>query len=133
MTRQVVRFATIGVVSTLAYLVLFALLRLGMSAQAANFVALLVTAIANTATNRRLTFGIRGRHKAGVHQFQGLIVFAIGLALTSGSLGLLHLITTTPHRVTELIVLVLANLAATIVRFVLLRAWVFRGDRNAQP
>jgi putative flippase GtrA len=133
MTRQVVRFAAIGVVSTLAYLVLFALLRLGMGAQAANFVALLVTAIANTATNRRVTFGIRGRHKAGVHQFQGLIVFAIGLALTSGSLGLLHLITTTPHRVTELVVLVLANLAATIVRFVMLRAWVFRGNRKAQP
>jgi putative flippase GtrA len=133
MTRQVVRFAAIGVVSTLAYLVLFALLRLGMGAQAANFVALLVTAIANTATNRRVTFGIRGRHKAGVHQFQGLIVFAIGLALTSGSLGLLHLITTTPHRVTELVVLVAANLAATIVRFVLLRAWVFRGDRKTQP
>jgi len=47
--RQVVRFGAIGVVSTLAYLLLFMLLRTGLGPQAANLVALLVTAIGNTA------------------------------------------------------------------------------------
>src|SRR6476469_6707965 len=64
MTKRVVRFAAIGIVSTLAYLVLFFLLRMGTGAQAANFLALAITAVANTAANRRLTFGVRGREGA---------------------------------------------------------------------
>ena len=47
--------------STLAYLLLYVLLRAPLGAQAANCVALLLTAVANTAANRRLTFGVRGR------------------------------------------------------------------------
>lgn len=128
LATQLVRFAAIGVTSTLAYLALFLLLRLGMGAQAANFVALAVTAVANTAANRRFTFGVRGRKGAGRHQFEGLIVFGLGLALTSGSLALLNGYTTA-NRIAEPIVLVLANLAATLLRFLLLRNWVFRTKR----
>jgi putative flippase GtrA len=123
--RQMLRFAAIGVVSTLAYLGLFSLLRHGMDAQAANLVALLATAIANTAANRRLTFGITGRRDAAKHQLQGLFVFALGLGLTSGSLAALHAATASPPRSAELAVLVAANLAATVLRFVLLRLWLF--------
>ena len=121
---QAVRFATIGVLSTIAYLLLFVLLRPSMGAQAANLLALLLTAVGNTAANRRFTFGVRG---AGVarHQLQGLAVFGLGLALTSGSLWLLAQFTAHPARLVELTVLVLANLAATLLRFVLLREWVF--------
>ena len=39
--------------------------------------------------------------------------------------------TTTPGLVLELIVLVLANLAATVLRFLLLRGWVFNPRRQA--
>lgn len=125
---QAIRFAVIGVASTLAYLLLFVLLRTMMGAQAANLIALLVTAIANTAVNRRVTFAVRGARGAGKHQFQGLIVFGIGLALTSGALKLLDLAGGT-GRVVELVVLVAANLLATVVRFVMLRSWVFRAQR----
>jgi putative flippase GtrA len=130
LVTQLVRFAAIGVSSTLAYLVLFLLLRTVVGAQAANFAALLVTAVGNTALNRRLTFGIRGRAGAGRHQFEGLIVFGLGLALTSGSLALLNG-STTPGLVLEITVLVLANLAATVLRFLLLRGWVFNPRRQA--
>jgi putative flippase GtrA len=123
--RQMLRFAAIGVVSTLAYLGLFSLLRHGLDAQAANLIALLVTAIANTAANRRLTFGITGRRDVAKHQLQGLFVFALGLGLTSGSLAGLHALSSNPPRSAELAVLVGANLAATVLRFVLLRLWLF--------
>ncbi|ORX06775.1 bifunctional glycosyltransferase family 2/GtrA family protein [Mycolicibacillus trivialis] len=125
---QLVNFAAVGAVSTLAYLVLFVVLR-PLGAQPANLIALLVTAVANTAANRRFTFGVRGRARLVRHQGQGLVVFAIGLGLTSGSLALLHHVTE-PSRAIELSVLVVANLTATLLRFVLLRGWVF-GRRRA--
>ena len=55
LTGQLLRFAAVGVASTFAYLALYALLRLGVGPQWANLIALLVTAVANTAANRRLT------------------------------------------------------------------------------
>jgi len=129
--RQVLRFGAIGVASTVAYLVLFTLLRGTTGSQPANFVALLVTALANTAANRRLTFGVRGSRHAGRHQVEGLVVFGLGLALTSGSLALLTAVTTTPSRLVELSVLVGANAAATVLRFLLFRAWVFHPRRSS--
>ncbi|MEU8088897.1 dolichyl-phosphate beta-glucosyltransferase [Micromonospora sp. NPDC049101] len=119
--RQLVRFAAVGVASTLAYLVLFVATRGALGAQPANLLALLLTAVANTAANRRLTFGISGRRHAGRHHLQGLLAFALGLALTSGSLAVLHAADAVPARPVELAVLVAANLAATVLRFVLLR------------
>ena len=87
---QVARFTVIGVASTIAYVVLFLMLHWIMSAQAANVASLLVTAVANTAANRRLTFGISGRSgNAAGHQVKGLIAFGIGLTLTSGALAVL--------------------------------------------
>ncbi|MBQ0994612.1 dolichyl-phosphate beta-glucosyltransferase [Micromonospora sp. H61] len=119
--RQLVRFAAVGVASTLAYLLLFVATRGLLGAQPANLVALLATAVANTAANRRLTFGISGRRHAARHHAQGLLAFALGLALTSGALAVLHVVSTVPARPVELAVLVAANLAATVLRFVLLR------------
>src|SRR4029079_11532564 len=111
---QFLRFGAIGVVSTLAYLMLYLVLRQGISPQPANAIALLVTAIANTAANRRLTFGISGREDVLRHHLQGLGVFAAALTLTSAALAALHAIEPSPARATELSVLVLANLAATV-------------------
>ncbi|MFF0174998.1 glycosyltransferase [Micromonospora profundi] len=119
--RQLARFAAVGVASTLAYLLLFVATRGALGAQPANLLALLVTAVANTAANRRLTFGITGRRHAGRHHAQGLLAFALGLALTSGALAMLHVAVAAPTRTVELVVLVAANLAATVLRFVLLR------------
>lgn len=70
---------------------------------------------------------MRGPERAGRHQLQGLAVLGVGLALTSGSLLLLDVLTR-PDRAAELAVLIAAN--ATAVRFLLFRAWVFRPGRT---
>ena len=128
---QVGRFAAIGVISTIAYVLLYVLLRSGLSAQGANFVALSVTAVGNTAANRRYTFGVKGPRDRWRHHVQGLVVFAVGLALTSGSLFALHRFAPDAPRGVELAVLVTANVAATVVRFLGLRVWVFAHRRSA--
>lgn len=123
---QVVRFGAVGVLSTAAYAVIYLLLQHVMPSQLANFLALLITAIGNTAANRRFTFGVRGGPGAMKHQVQGLVVFGISWAITSGSLFVLQ--RSSPHASShvELVVLMAANLVATVLRFVLLRIWVFR-------
>jgi putative flippase GtrA len=128
---QVARFTVIGVASTIAYVVLFLMLRGVISAQAANVASLLVTAVANTAANRRLTFGISGRSNAARHQVKGLIAFGIGLALTSGALAVLNSGPAHPGRITEVSVLIAANLVATVIRFLLYRHWVFYKPKRA--
>jgi len=128
--RQVVRFGAVGVLSTAAYLVLFLSLHGLVGAQPANLLALLLTAIGNTAANRRFTFGVRGARGVARHHVEGLIVFVVALAITSGSLAALHAVVLRPGQLVETTVLVLANLLATTMRFVLLRGWVFHPRRR---
>jgi putative flippase GtrA len=129
---QLVRFGAIGAVSTVAYALIFLLCRSVMDPQLANFVALLVTAVANTAANRRFTFGIQGGAGVARHHFEGLIVFGIGLALTAGALALVHgRSATAPDRWLEIATVTAANLAATALKFLLFRLWVFRHGRTA--
>ena len=121
---QAVRFAAIGVASTIAYLLLFVLFRGAIGAQPANLLALLLTAVANTATNRRVTFGLTGRTPLRVHG-QGLAVFALGVGVTSGALAVLSAAVAAPGLALELAVLIAASTVATALRFVLFRRWIF--------
>lgn len=125
---QLAMFVLVGLASTAAYAVLYVGLRTVVSPWWANVSALLVTAVANTAANRRLTFGVRGPDRLLTQQVQGLVVFGVGLAVTTGALWLLHAVTT-PGPGVEVAVLTAANLAVTVLRFVALRTWVFARRR----
>lgn len=128
-TRQLAAFTGIGVVMTLAYLALYAVLRGTLGPQGANAVAWVVTAIGDTSANRRLTFGVHGRAGALRAQVEGMLVFGLGLAITSGSLFALEAVVAKPGQVLELFVLAVANIAAGLLRFLLLRSWVFAPHR----
>ncbi|MFY0409037.1 glycosyltransferase [Solicola sp. PLA-1-18] len=123
---RLARFAAVGVLSTVAYAVLFLLLRNVMGAQAANLASLLITAVGNTALNRRFTFGVSGRVGRTTHHLKGLVTFAVGWGLTAGTLALVHAGATVPSTTVEIVALTVANLAATVVKFGLFHAWVFR-------
>ncbi len=106
--------------STLAYSVIYLVLRSFLGSFAANTLALLITALANTAANRRLTFGVRGRSGLVGDHAVGLLAFGVGLALTNGSLAVVHWAGVEAHWV-EVGVLTVANAVATVVRFLALR------------
>ena len=112
-------------VSTLAYAVLFLLLSGVAGAAAANALALAATAVGNTAANRRLTFGLRGREGLMRHHARGAGVYVLTLALTNGALQMLHGLDSAPSRAVELAVLVVAGFLATFTRYVAMKTWVF--------
>ena len=121
---QLFSFGLIGVVSTVATSVLYALLRSWWPPLVANLVALTVTTLWNTEANRRFTFVGRAAASGRVH-LQGLLVFALYYLVTSGAL--LWLDVAVPHasRGLEVLVLVVSSVVGTALRFVLLRCWVF--------
>jgi putative flippase GtrA len=129
--RQLARFALIGAVSTIGYLALYLMLRSALPAQPANALSLLVTAVANTAANRRYTFGISGWPGAGRHHLRGLLAFGVGLAATAIALAGLHAAVPRPAQGLEVMVLAGASMAATLARFALQRHWVFGGAGQA--
>ena len=98
------------------------------SAQTANLLALLVATVANTAANRRWTFGVRGWHGLGRQHLQALAVFGLTWAMSSVALLLVGSVTASPGAALQTAAIAVANLAATVVRFVVMRRWIFSGD-----
>jgi putative flippase GtrA len=124
LSEQLVRFGSIGLVSTLAFGFLFITLAQSLGIFAADIVAFAVCTLANTAANRRLTFSLSGRTRRARHHVRGLLAGAIPL-----SLNLLALATGVAfgaHSViSALIILTIVNAIATFVKFALLNRWVF--------
>ena len=134
LTGPIARFMGLGVLSTIAYALLYLLLRGPLGAAGANAVGLALTAVGNTAANRWLTFGVRGRAGLVRQHLAGFIVFVLTLGLTTGALAVLHGLVADPPRALELAVLIAASTAATVTRYVALRSWVFaRARRTPTP
>jgi glycosyltransferase involved in cell wall biosynthesis len=121
------RFLAIGVVSTLAYVLLYLALRGWLGATGANALALALTAVGNTQANRRFSFRVRGRAGLLRQHAAGALVYLLALGLTDGALRLLGALDPRPGRLLEVVVLVAASAVATITRYVALRSWVFAG------
>jgi putative flippase GtrA len=132
MAGPVARFMAVGVASTVAYVMLYLLLHAGLGAGGANALALGLTAVGNTAANRRVTFGVRGRAGVVRHHLRGALVYVLTLGLTTLSLVSLHRIDASPPRFLELAVLVAASVLATVSRYVALRSWVFAAARRRE-
>jgi putative flippase GtrA len=132
MRGQLPSFAVIGAVSTVAQLVLYALLRPFAPVVTANVVSYVLAAVANTAANRRFTFGVTGPRRAVRHQLEGGVAFLVGLVVSTAGLAVVHALAPGASRLAEMGALLGLNLFAAVIRFVLLRAWVFHPGRAAQ-
>ncbi len=126
---EVLSFAVIGGISTVANLALYGLLRLWWPVLVANLAALVLTTLFNTEANRRFTFADASIPRRKAH-LQGFVVFGLYYAFTSAALLALHGFVPAPGRALELTVLFAASVLGTAGRFVLLRSWVFRKDNR---
>jgi putative flippase GtrA len=123
---QLVRFASVGVVSTVVFAVLFAALYGPLGATAAALGSLGVCAVANTAANRRLTFAHRGPRGRRRHWAAAVALSAVPVALNLGALAAAASVGVA-STLGLLAFLTAANLLATAARFVGLRRSM--GDR----
>jgi len=124
---QLLRFAGIGVISTLGYLFLFIAWRPIAGDYWANALALAICTLFNTAVHRELARNLHGSRHGG--RFLGVSagLFAISFVLTSLSLLAAHAISPSTLAV-ALVAVTAANAAAAVLRFAVLRAWVFRPE-----
>ena len=122
---QLLRFAMVGLASTLVYGALFWALRNSLPPASSNAVALAATAIANTAANRRVTFGVRGPERLLRDHAGGLVAFGIAFLLTN--VAILAMATFAPgaSRGVEIAILTAVNAVATVARFIILRTLLF--------
>lgn len=130
LSQQVIRFAGVGLVTTVLHLGLFAaLVRGGAGSQLANGVALVIATLANTGINRAWTFGISGRKRLAIHHGQALVIFAITYAATTLALALLGAVAPGASTMVQTAVVLVANVLSTAARFVAMRSWIFT-DRS---
>jgi hypothetical protein len=122
---ELLRFAGVGIVSTLAYVALFALLEPWTGPYVANVVAIVACSLGNTAVHR----GMAGSARHGLDRTRrwgvGAALLGVSLGFTTAALAAtraLGLDTLAP----ELLAVTLANLAAAALRFAILRTWIFR-------
>ncbi|MCU4184112.1 bifunctional glycosyltransferase family 2/GtrA family protein [Acidiferrimicrobium sp. IK] len=119
------RFAQIGGLSTLAYLVIYLALQAPLGSLAANAVALTSCALANFAAHRRYTlpdqagFGRGDRFAAA-----SAVAWAAALTLTTVALAVSALFSTSV--LASLLAVVCANGVVSVGRFVAVRAVLFR-------
>ena len=123
------RFAGVGLASTVAYLVLYLLLRAPLGDYAANVAALVLCTVANTVAHRRLTFA-GADPPARTAVLGAAAVLLTSLAFTTAGLAVAGWSAPASLAVQVGALLVATGLAG-LVRFVLLRAWVFRAHRRS--
>ena len=132
MGPQAIRFGLVGGFTTVLHLGGFALLGVLLSTLSplwANTIALSFATVVNTGMNRRWTFGVRRRRGALTNQLQGFGVFALTWSLTELALVALGWVWPAAPTPAQTLVLAAATAISTVVKFLLMRQWMFAEDR----
>jgi len=129
---QLLRFAGVGAISTVAYLLLFLAFRPLAGVMGANALALAICTLSNLAVHRGMTRRMHGpirrRSLVGV----AVALFATSLILTSLALVAAGAIASS-SLVADLLAVGTASVVASVLRFVVLRGWVFRPQATGSP
>ncbi|HMR47727.1 MAG TPA: GtrA family protein [Arachnia sp.] len=121
--RQVSSFAAMGLASSLLQGALYLALRLVATSSIAAAVSLILSTVANTAANRALTFQVTDRSGKARAQVLGLLLLGVTWAFQQAGLLLV-----TPFALSatgEAVAVVICGSFGGILRFILMRTWVF--------
>jgi putative flippase GtrA len=127
---QLLRFAGVGLLSTMAYLILFLAGRSTLGPYVGNAVALAICTICNTAAHRELSRSLPVRRHKGRVVAMTFGLFSLSTVLTSMALVVVHLVGGSSLALT-LAAVTVANGVAAILRFAVLRNWLFHTQAPA--
>jgi putative flippase GtrA len=126
---QLLSFAGVGVLSTLSYLLLFALGWSALGPWAANAAALAFCTLVNTALHRSLTRRstplLPPGRPAPPFVLVVAVLYAVSLAATTAAIAVANMVAE-PSLLGDAVAATIASSAAALVRFSLLRGWAFR-------
>jgi putative flippase GtrA len=124
---ELLRFAGVGALSTVAYAGLFAALEPSLGGYLANAVAIALCSLGNTAIHRGMV-GTAGRGLDGRQRVvTAATLMGVSLGFTTGALAVTRAAGFT-SLVPELCAVTAGNAAAAFIRFGILRTWVFRPE-----
>ncbi len=129
---ELLRFAGVGVLSTVAYAVLFAAFEPGLGSYAANTLSIILCSLGNTAAHRGMA-GAARHHLDRAHRLSvaaGLLT--VSLAATTAALATVRALGM-ESVLPELVAVATANAVAAVARFAILRTWVFRPQFSTAP
>jgi glycosyltransferase involved in cell wall biosynthesis len=127
---QLLRFAGVGLVSTLGYLFLFVAWRPLVGPFAANAVAMAIATLFNTAVHRELSRTTDGQTRRGRLFAVAGALYLVSLGLTTLGLAVAQWVAPSAL-IPELVAITVANGIAAVFRFTVLRAWIFRPGTRA--
>jgi glycosyltransferase involved in cell wall biosynthesis len=127
---ELLRFAGVGLLSTVVYLFLFLAGRTAMGSIAGNLVALAICTLFNTAIHRELSRNLPIRRHQGRVMAMIVGLFSLSAVLTTVALVLTQLIDPSSLALT-LAGVTVANGLASILRFAVLRNWLFQPTPSA--
>jgi len=127
---QLLSFAGVGVLSTLSYLLLFALGWSALGPWAANAAALAFCTLVNTALHRSLARRASSESAAARSPWPSFllvvsVLYTVSLAATTAAIAIVNAVAG-PSLVGDALAATAASCAAALVRFSLLRSWAFR-------
>jgi glycosyltransferase involved in cell wall biosynthesis len=122
---EMARYASVGLLCTVAYVIIFLFLRDTTGIFFANIIAAVITAAVNTLAHVLFTFRIRGAAQTRRACTVGAFTLAVGIGFTSMTLAVTFLVEPS-SAAAEVTAIVAGMIAASCVRFVLLREWAFR-------
>ncbi|MET8977938.1 glycosyltransferase family 39 protein [Streptomyces sp. NPDC004539] len=125
LTWEIVCFAAVGIASTAGQALLYWMLRTWWPPATANFASLLVLTLLNTEANRRLTFRHSTAGAGRAHLGAGAL-FLLGYLVTSAAVLVYRDAVPGASAGAETVVLAVASVLVTGVRFLVLRLAVFR-------
>jgi putative flippase GtrA len=122
---ELLRFAGVGVASTAAYAALFAALEPALGSYGANTVAIGLCSLANTAAHRGMVGAERYDHDRTHRMTVAAGLLGVSLASTTAALAAVRSLGL-DSRTAQLAAVTSANSVAAVIRFGILRTWVFR-------
>ena len=122
---ELLRFAGVGAVSTMAYAATFAALEPSLGGYLANAVAIVACSLGNTAAHRDMAGSPDGGLDIGRRMAVTAALTGVSLAFTTGALAATRALGLR-SLVPELCAVTAGNAGAAVIRFAILRNWVFR-------